>query len=50
MKVIYPISCGVDIHKTFLVTTLITSQGITPHYQKNAFNLSIIPYANTSSD
>ena len=30
MKVVYSICCGVDVHKTFLVTTIITSQGITP--------------------
>ncbi len=28
MKVVYPICCGVDVHKTFLVATIITSQGI----------------------
>ena len=30
MKVVYPICCGVDVHKTFLVATIITSEGITP--------------------
>lgn len=34
MKIVYPICCGVDVHKTFLVATIITSQGITPHYSK----------------
>ena len=38
MKVVYPICCGVDVHKTFLVATLITSQGITPHYEKKRFS------------
>jgi len=47
MKVVYPICCGVDVHKTFLVATLITSQGITPHYSKkrfSTFNKSILQF------
>jgi len=38
MKVVYPTCCGVDVHKTFLVATIITSQGITPHYTKKRFS------------
>lgn len=38
MKVVYPICCGVDVHKTFLVATIITSEGITPHYTKKRFS------------
>ena len=38
MKVVYPICCGVDVHKTFLVATIITSQGIEPHYSKKRFS------------
>ena len=38
MKVVYPICCGVDVHKTFFVATLITSEGIEPHYQKKRFS------------
>lgn len=38
MKVVYPICCGVDVHKTFFVATLITSQGIIPHYKKERFS------------
>lgn len=38
MKVVYPICCGVDIHKKFLVATIITSEGIQPHYQKKRFS------------
>ena len=39
MKVIYPICCGVDVHKTFLVGTIIsTTDGIQPHYQKKRFS------------
>lgn len=47
MKVVYPTCCGVDVHKTFLVATLITSQGITPHYSKkrfSTFNNSILQF------
>jgi transposase len=47
MKVVYPICCGIDVHKTFLVATLITSQGITPHYSKkrfSTFNNSILQF------
>jgi transposase len=47
MKVVYPSCCGVDVHKTFLVATIITSQGITPHYNKNrfsTFNNSILKF------
>jgi len=38
VKVVYPICCGVDIHKTFFVATLITTLGIVPHYQKRRFS------------
>lgn len=38
MKVVYPICCGIDVHKKFLVATIITSEGITPHYQKKRFS------------
>jgi transposase len=47
MKIVYPICCGVDVHKTFLVATIITSQGITPHYFKkrfSTFNNSILQF------
>jgi transposase len=47
MKVVYPICCGVDVHKTFLVATIITSEGITPHYSKkrfSTFNNSILKF------
>ena len=38
MKVVYPICCGIDVHKTFIVATLITSEGITPQYSKKRFS------------
>lgn len=47
MKIVYPICCGVDVHKTFLVATIITTQGITPHYSKqrfSTFNNSILQF------
>ena len=47
MKVVYPTCCGVDVHKTFLVATIITSNGITPHYSKkrfSTFNNSILQF------
>lgn len=47
MKIVYPICCGVDVHKNFLVATLITSKGITPQYTKkrfSTFNNSILAF------
>lgn len=38
MKVVYPICCGVDIHKTFLIATIISTNGIQPHYLKKRFS------------
>ncbi len=39
MKVVYPVCCGVDVHKSFLVGTIIsTTNGIQPHYQKKRFS------------
>ena len=39
MKVVYPICCGVDVHKSFLVATIITTtDGISPTYQKRRFS------------
>ena len=39
MKVVYPICCGVDVHKSFFVGTIIaTTDGIQPHYQKKRFS------------
>lgn len=47
MKVVYPTCCGVDVHKTFLVATIITTEEITPHYHKkrfSTFNSSILEF------
>lgn len=38
MKVVYQTCCGVDVHKTFLVATIIkTTGGVQPSYQKRRF-------------
>ena len=38
MRLTYPVCCGVDVHKTFLVATIITSEGIMPHYHQKRFS------------
>ena len=39
MKVVYQTCCGVDVHKSFLVATIIkTTSGIQPSYQKKRFS------------
>lgn len=40
MKVVFPSCCGVDVHKTFVVATIITTQkdSLQPHYQKKRFS------------
>lgn len=38
LTVVYPICCGIDVHKTFLVATLITTEGIQPKYRKRRFS------------
>ena len=38
LKIVYPICCGVDVHKTFFVATLITTEGIQPKYKKRRFS------------
>lgn len=48
MKVVYPTCCGVDVHKSFIVATIIkTTTGVTPSYQKkrfSTFNNSILEF------
>ena len=48
MKVVYQTCCGVDVHKSFLVATIIkTSSGVLPSYQKkrfSTFNNSILEF------
>ena len=38
MKLTYPICCGFDVHKTFLVATIITSEYVMPHYYQKRFS------------
>ena len=38
MRTVYPICCGVDVHKRFFVATIITTEGIEPKYQKRRFS------------
>lgn len=40
MKVVYPVCCGIDVHKRFLIATVITTKAgeLTPHYQKKRFS------------
>ena len=48
MKVVYQTCCGVDVHKAFLVATIIkTTSGVQPSYQKkrfSTFNNSILEF------
>lgn len=41
MKVVYPICCGNDVHKSFLIAIIITTKSgeLAPQYQKNDFQL-----------
>jgi len=38
MRIVYPICCGVDVHKRFFVATIIKTEGITPIYSKKRFS------------
>lgn len=40
MKVVYPVCCGIDVHKRFLIATIITTKAgeLTPHYQRKRFS------------
>lgn len=38
LKVIYSTCCGIDVHKKFLVATVITSDSIKPKYYKKRFS------------
>ena len=48
MKVVYSVCCGIDVHKSFLVATIIkTTNGLQPSYQKkrfSTFNKSILAF------
>ena len=40
LKIVFPTCCGIDVHKTFLVATIITtpSDSLQPKYQKERFS------------
>ena len=38
VTVVYPICCGVDVHKTFFIATLIITEGLQPKYKKRRFS------------
>lgn len=38
MKTVYPICCGVDVHKRFLVATIITTHGLKLTYSRKRFS------------
>ena len=38
MKTVYPICCGVDVHKRFFIATIIKTEGIEPKYEKKRFS------------
>jgi len=38
MKVVFPICCGVDVHKRFFIATIITTDGIISRYQRKRFS------------
>ena len=49
MKVVYPVCCGVDVHKSFFIATIITTTSdIQPNYSRkrfSTFNNDIIRFA-----
>jgi len=40
-RIVYPICCGVDVHKKFLVATIIKTEGLEPKYFKKRFSTFI---------
>jgi len=38
MKIVYPICCGIDVHKTFIVAVIVKSDSINPTYLKKRFS------------
>jgi len=38
VKIVYPTCCGVDVHKSFLVATIIKTDGLEPKYSKKRFS------------
>lgn len=54
MKVVYPVCCGVDVHKSFFIATIITTTSdIQPNYSRkrfSTFNNDILRFANWLSE
>ena len=38
MRIVYPVCCGIDVHKSFLVATIIKTEGWEPKYSKRRFS------------
>ena len=38
MRVVYPTCCVIDVHKSFLVATIIRTEGFVPNYSKKRFS------------
>jgi transposase len=38
MRIVYPTCCGIDVHKSFLVATIIKTEGLVPKYSKKRFS------------
>ena len=50
MKVTYQTCCSVDVHKSFLVATIVkTTGGVEPSYQKKRFPPLIIQFLNLNA-
>lgn len=49
LKVVYPVCCGVDVHKSFFIATIIsTTSDIQPNYSRkrfSTFNNDIVRFA-----
>ena len=49
LKVVYPVCCDVDVHKSFFITTIIsTTSDIQPNYSRkrfSTFNNDIVRFA-----
>lgn len=38
MEIVYPRSCGVDVHKSFIVAVICISESVKPKYIKKRFS------------
>jgi len=49
MKVVYTTCCGIDVHKKFLIATIIKTESLNPKYLRkrfSTFNNSILELKN----